>query len=145
MNRGQQLGFTVVEIAVGLFLTLVIISFLVTSLATKTEDEHMFEARLFFLKQANEAIVRFRLKGGEITNILKTDLTNYNLRADTPWGDSWTLQPSGANVQFNWPLTSARDPAASCQALASVIPQNNTNVFSAACGGTTLTVVLKGQ
>ena len=145
MTDRKQRGFTVIEITISLFLGLLIIGAMITSFANKSEDEHMFEARLFFLKQATESITRYRLNGGEIVNLVKSDLTNSNLTPNTPWGDSWTVAPEDANVKFTWLLTSADNPTGSCQALANVIPLNNTNIISAICGGSTLNVVMRGQ
>ena len=108
--RRRQAGFTLPEILAVIALIGILVSTMVNSFDTASEDLALTRSLDTLLNDIPTAMLSYRARNGSLTNISKTHITDAGIDGDTPFGDAWTLgTPTTRTVAVNWVLTSAPD------------------------------------
>ena len=110
--RRRQAGFTLPEILAVIALIGILVSTMVNSFDTASEDLARTQSLDTLLNDIPTAMLSYRAVHGGLTGIAKADITDAGVDGDTPFGDAWTLGTATTRtVALSWVLTSAPDPA----------------------------------
>ena len=104
----RQSGFTLPEILAVIALIGILVSTVVTSFGTAEQELAMASSKDTLLNDVPAALISYRAVNGDLSGLVKKNVTDTGVSENGPFGDAWTLgTPTARTVSLNWVLTSA--------------------------------------
>jgi len=108
VNIKKQKGFTLAELVVVMLVIGLLLYGLTTGFGRFRETSKETIMKSFILDKFPSAVSSHIARIGTIAGITKTDIVNNGAKADTPWGDSWTVTgPVNSRLTLTIPLVSS--------------------------------------
>lgn len=106
----RQSGFTLPEILAVIALIGILVSTVVTSFGTAEQELAMASSKDTLLNDIPSALISYRAVHGNLTGLVKKNITDAGVDENGPFGDAWTLgTPTARTVSLKWELDSAEN------------------------------------